>query len=65
MTVGEYTRLNAKITLLKEIAIDYSGKTIDNIIQQLEETRDEVSNDRADIIIYDRFGNPFEVDCYV
>lgn len=44
MNVGEYARLNTKITLLKEIAIDYSGKTIDNIIQQLEAIRDEVSN---------------------
>lgn len=65
MTVGEYASLNAKIAVLKEIAIDYSGKTIDNIIQQLEAIRDEVSNYRADIIIYDRFGNPFEADCYV
>ena len=65
MTVGEYARINAKITLLKQIAIDYSGKTIDNIIQQLEAIRKDVSNNRADIIIYDRFGNPFEVDCYV
>lgn len=45
MTVGEYARLNAKIALLKEIAIDYSGKTIDNVIQQLEAIRKEVSND--------------------
>ena len=44
MTVGEYARLNAKITLLKEIAIEYSGKTIDNIIQQLEDIREEVSS---------------------
>ena len=65
MTVGEYARLNAKIALLKEMAIDYSGKTIDNIIQQLEAIRKDVSNNRADIIIYDRFGNPFEADCYV
>ena len=65
MTVGEYARINAKITLLKQIAIDYSGKTIDNIIQQLEAIRKDVSNNRADIIIYDRFGNPFEADCYV
>lgn len=66
MTVGEYARLNAKIAVLKEIALDYSGKTIDNIIQQLEAIREEeVSNDRADIIICDRFGNPFEADCYV
>ena len=65
MTVGEYARINDKITLLKQIAIDYSGKTIDNIIQQLEAIRKGVSNNRADIIIYDRFGNPFEEDCYV
>lgn len=42
---GEYARLNAKIAVLKEIAIDYSGKTIDSIIQQLEAIRKEVSND--------------------
>ena len=65
MTVGEYAMINAKITLLKQIAIDYSGKTIDNIIQQLEAIRKDVSNNRADIIIYGRFGNPFEADCYV
>ena len=57
--------LNAKIAVLKEIAIDYSGKTIDNVIQQLEAIREEVSNDRTDIVICDRFGNPFEADCYV
>lgn len=41
----ESARLNAKIAVLKEIAIDYSGKTIDNIIQQLEAIKKEVSND--------------------
>lgn len=46
MTVREYARLNAKIALLKEIAIDYSGKTIDNVIQQLEAIREEVSNEQ-------------------
>ena len=65
MTVGEYVRLNAKIAVLKEIAIDYSGKTIDNVIQQLEAIRKEVSNDPDDVIVYDKFGNPFEADCYV
>lgn len=65
MVVVEYARLNAKIAVLKEIAIDYSGKTIDNIIQQLEAIREDVNNDRADINIYDRFGNTFEADCYV
>lgn len=65
MTVGEYARLNAKIAVLEEIAIDYSGKTIDSIIQQLEAIRKEESNDRDDITVYDRFGNPFDADCYV
>lgn len=46
MTVGEYARLNAKIAVLKEIAIDYSGKTIDNIIQQLEAIREKVRNEQ-------------------
>ena len=45
MTVGEYARINAKITLLKQIAIDYSGQTINSIIQQLEAIRKEVNND--------------------
>lgn len=65
MTTGEYIRLNAKIAVLKEIAIDYSGKTIDNVIQQLEAIRKEISNDPDDVIVYDKFGNPFEADCYV
>lgn len=45
MTVGEYARLNAKIAVLKEIAIDYNGQTINSIIQQLEAIRKEVNND--------------------
>ena len=45
MTVGEYARLNAKIAFLKEIVIEYSRKTIDNVIKQLEAIRKEVSND--------------------
>lgn len=65
MTTGEYIRLNAKIAVLKEIAIDYSGKTIDNVIQQLEDIKKEISNDPNDVIVYDKFGNPFEADCYV
>ena len=44
MTVGEYARLNAKIALLKEIAIEYSGKTIDSVIKQLEAVREEVNS---------------------
>lgn len=44
MTVGEYAKLNAKIATLKEIAINYNGKTIDNVIQQLEAIREEIIN---------------------
>ena len=44
MTVGEYVKLNAKIALLKEIAIEYSGKTVYNVIKQLESIREEVSS---------------------
>lgn len=44
MTVGEHAKLNAKIATLKEIAINYNGKTIDNVIQQLEAIREEIIN---------------------
>lgn len=36
MTIGDRIKIEAKIKVLKDIAIDYRGKTIDNIIQQLE-----------------------------
>lgn len=36
MTVREHIIMNAQITVLKEIAMEYSGKTIENIIQQME-----------------------------
>ena len=36
MTVADRIKITGQIALLKEIAIDYKGKTIDNIIQQLE-----------------------------
>lgn len=36
MTVGDRIRIEAQIAVLKEIALDYNGKTIDNVIQQLE-----------------------------
>ena len=35
-------RLASQIAVLKEIAADYQGKTIDNIIQQMEARFDEV-----------------------
>lgn len=44
MTVGEYIRLVAKIAVLREVAADYPGKTIGNIIAQLEARKKEVEN---------------------
>ena len=44
MTQGEYTRLVAHIAVLKEISEEYSGKTIDNIIVQMEARKKEVDN---------------------
>ena len=46
-TVSEYARLVAKIAVLKEVAAEYPGKTIENIIVQLEARRKEVANERA------------------
>lgn len=45
MKQADYIRLTALIAVLKEIALDYSGKTIDNIIQQLEAIKKEVENE--------------------
>ena len=45
MKQADYIRLTAQIAVLKEIAADYSGKTIGNIIQQLEAIKKEVEND--------------------
>lgn len=44
MTQSEYTRLVAQIAVLKEVAEEYSGKTIENIIVQLEARKKEVDN---------------------
>ena len=44
MTTEEYSRLVAKIAILKEVAEEYSGKTIDNIIVQMESRKKEVEN---------------------
>ena len=40
-TVSEYARLIAKIAVLKEVAEEYPGKTIENIIAQLEARKKE------------------------
>ena len=44
MTVAEYTRLVAQIAILKEVAMVYPTKTIDNIIVQMESRRNEIGN---------------------
>lgn len=44
MKYSDYIRLVAQIAVLKEIAIEYSGKTINNIIQQLEARKVEAEN---------------------
>ena len=36
ITAADRIKITAQIAVLKEIAIDYNGKTIDNVIQQLE-----------------------------
>ena len=36
ITASDRIKITGQIEVLKEIAIDYRGKTIDNIIQQLE-----------------------------
>lgn len=45
MKQADYIRLTAQIAVMKEIAADYSGKTIDNIIQQLEAIKKEVTDE--------------------
>ena len=36
ITAADRIKITGQIAVLNEIAIDYNGKTIDNIIQQLE-----------------------------
>lgn len=36
MTAGELIRIEAQIAVLKEVAEEYPGKTIENIIQQMQ-----------------------------
>ena len=44
MKMAEYTRLVAQIAVLKEVAMQYTTKTIDNIIVQMEAIRNEIGN---------------------
>ena len=47
MTVAEYTRLVAQIAVLKEVAMEYPTKTIDNIVVQMEARKKEIGNSAA------------------
>ena len=44
MTKEDYLRLSVHIAMLEDIAEEYSGKTIENIIAQMEARRKEVLN---------------------
>ena len=44
MTTPEYLRLSVHIAMLEDIAEEYPGKTVENIIAQLEARRKEVVN---------------------
>ena len=44
MTVAEYIRLVANIAVLKEVAEEYPGKTIENIIAQMETVKNEIGD---------------------
>ena len=46
MTVAEYARLVAKIAILQEVAAEYPGKTIENIIAQLGARRNELNKSK-------------------
>lgn len=43
----EYLRLAVHIAMLKDIAEEYPGKTIENIIIQMEARRKEWDNERT------------------
>ena len=44
MTVSEFIKLVAKIAILQDVAEEYPGKTIENIIVQMEARRKEIGN---------------------
>ena len=43
-TMSEYARLLANLNALRDIAKEYPGKTIENIITQLEARKKEIGN---------------------
>ena len=47
MTTPEYLRLSVHIAMLEDIAEEYPGKTIENIIAQMEARRKEWDNEQS------------------
>ena len=47
MTKEDYLRLSVHIAMLEDIAEEYPGKTIENIIQQLEARKKEVEKNEG------------------
>ena len=43
MTELEYMRITAQLSVLRDVAREYGGRNIDNIIMQLEMRRKEAS----------------------
>ena len=43
MTVAEYIRLEAQIAVLKESGMEYPGKTIEDIISEMETRKTELN----------------------
>ena len=44
MAMAEYTRIVAQVAILKEVAMEYPAKKIENIIAQMEARRKEIGN---------------------
>ena len=45
MTIREHILLHAQIAVLKEVAVEYNGKTIENIIMQMESRQKEAEKE--------------------
>lgn len=42
--MSEYSKFLANLNVLKEVAMEYPGKTIENIIAQMETRKKEIDN---------------------
>ena len=47
MITSEYARLEAQIAVLKEVVEEYPGKTIENVIAQMEARKKEVEKNEG------------------